>query len=541
MDSNSTDPSTPGVPTSQPMNPVTAAFIMLGVTVGAILLHLVLTFIFSRLAKKTIWQFDDDLVKYCKKPTFIMFPVIALLITIQLVTLPLGVYGTLNHVLVILLLFTISFFLVMLIKCGSLAVSRSNSHIKDSAPKRAREVETQIVVMTRIVQGMVWLLGLSGVAMTFPNAWQVGVSLLASASVSALLLGFAAKPSIENALASLTIALTQPFLLEDQVGINGEVGHIEEIQSQYVIVRTLDERRLVIPLTWFIANIFQNWSRNSSQQIAECKLYVDYTVSVPRIRQVFLKFARAHPLYDGRHCSLLVTDCTSSTIILTCQISVRNAMDVMQVTSDVREAMVEFISKAVQLRAGVTGTEVALPPAPPPSLSLATTQASSPDQSIHKNSPPASPPSHHILPTISLLGLGIGKSTRETEHHAAPAVPAAAAAAVAAHKDTGPPPSPPLPPLTLEDQKMGLGSKLYKTYSSINGVDATTGSSKKNDVKSSGASTSISPAPSRDHVQVDVEGGGGQTSTPMAGLTRRSIRDAADQREAVVPAIVAEK
>lgn len=132
-----------------------------------------------------------------KKPTFIMFPVIALLITIQLVTLPLGVYGTLNHTLVILLLFTISYLLVMLIKCGSLVVGRNNSHIKDSAPKRAREVETQIVVMTRIVQGMIWLLGLSGIAMTFPNAWQVGVSLLASASVSALLLGFAAKPSIE--------------------------------------------------------------------------------------------------------------------------------------------------------------------------------------------------------------------------------------------------------------------------------------------------------------------------------------------------------
>ncbi|KAF9429468.1 hypothetical protein BGZ76_001246, partial [Entomortierella beljakovae] len=142
----------------------------------------------------------------------------------------------------------------MIIKCVSMAVSRTNNHLKETNPIRAREVETQIVVMTRIVQGMVWLLGLSGIAMTFPNAWQVGVSLLASASVSALLLGFAAKPSIENALASLTIALTQPFLIEDQVVVNDEVGHIEEITSQYVIVRTPDERRMVVPLTWFLGN-----------------------------------------------------------------------------------------------------------------------------------------------------------------------------------------------------------------------------------------------------------------------------------------------
>ncbi|KAF9337472.1 hypothetical protein BG006_004499, partial [Podila minutissima] len=197
MDSNVTAPIPPAIPVSKPMAPVTATFIILGVTIGAILLHLVLTFVFTRLARKTIWQFDDDIVKFCKKPTFVIFPVVALLITIQLVTLPVGVFSTLNHVLIIILLFAISYFVVMLIKCGALAVARINSHLKSSEPKRAREVETQIVVMTRIIQGMVWMLGLAGIAMTFPNAWQVGVSLLASASVSALLLGFAAKPSIE--------------------------------------------------------------------------------------------------------------------------------------------------------------------------------------------------------------------------------------------------------------------------------------------------------------------------------------------------------
>ncbi|KAG9319228.1 hypothetical protein KVV02_001708 [Mortierella alpina] len=316
----------PTTPTSPPVSPVTAAFIILGVTVGAAISHIVLTFIFKRLAKKTIWQFDDDIVRYCQKPTFIMFPTLAVMITLQLLTLPVGVHETVKHTLLIILIFSISLLVVMLIKCGSLAVSRGSSHLKDTAPKRAREVETQIVVMTRIIQGMVWLLGLAGIAMTFPNAWQVG-----------------------NALASLTIALTQPFLLEDQVEVQGEVGHIEEIQAQYVIVRTLDERRLVVPLTWFLGNIFQNWSRNSPQQIAECKVYVDYGASVPHIRQAFLKFARAHPMFDGRHCALLMTDCTSSTIELTCQISVGNAMDVIQVTSDVREAMVEVIASRQKL------------------------------------------------------------------------------------------------------------------------------------------------------------------------------------------------
>ncbi|KAF9919912.1 hypothetical protein FBU30_010369 [Linnemannia zychae] len=485
METNTTDPGASPlpnttVPTSKAMDAVTAAFVILGVTVGAILLHLILTYVFKKIAEKTIWQFDDDVVKYCKKPTFLMFPTIGLLITIQLVTLPVGVYGVLNHALIIILIFSITIFVVMLIKCGSMAVARSNSRMKDTEPKRAREVETQIVVMTRIAQGLVWLLGLSGIAMTFPNAWQVGISLLASASVTALLLGIAAKPAIENAFASLAIALTQPFLLEDQVKVDGEVGHIEEIQSQYVIMRTLDERRLVIPLTWFLANIFQNWSKNSAQQIGMCKIYVDYTTAIPRIRQHFLQFARAHPHFDGRHCSLLVTDCSMETIELTCQISVSNAIDVMQVSSDIREAMVEFIarSRVEQTSTGISSTSI---------KGLAN------------------------LGDNLVVG---GAAPLNIVNEYGEIVPA------------------PPPPLTTEDVKMGSGSKLYQTVSSTTGKDAVNEPEVEKPV--SGTTTALKVGP-RDHIQVTVEDTDGPNSiNHSSGLTRRTVGGGIDT---VVPSL----
>ncbi|KAK3845038.1 MAG: Mechanosensitive ion channel-domain-containing protein [Linnemannia gamsii] len=498
MDTNLTDPGASPlpnttVPTSKAMNTVSAAFVILGVTVGAILLHLVLSYVFKKIAEKTVWQFDDDVVKYCKKPTFVMFPTIGLLITIQLVTLPVGVYGVLNHVFIIILIFSITLFVVMLIKCASLAVARSNSRMKDTEPKRAREVETQIVVMTRIVQGLVWLLGLSGIAMTFPNAWQVGVSLLASASVTALLLGVAAKPAIENAFASLAIAMTQPFLLEDQVQVDGEVGHIEEIQSQYVIMRTLDERRLVIPLTWFLANIFQNWSRNSAQQIGMCKIFVDYTTAVPRIRQYFLRFARAHPLYDGRHCSLLVTDCTLGTIELTCQVSVANAMDVMQISSDVREAMVEFIARS-KLELSATGTSSAS------MRGLA-----------------------NLVEDLGGVGGGDGGQANVVNEH-------------------GEIVQAPPPPLTTEDVKMGSGSKLYQQIPLITTGKDIVDKDEVNEKPVSGKTTALSVV-KRDHIQVTVEdvdsdGGIATTNGNGAGLTRRAVGSGGgSDADNVVPAL----
>ncbi|KAF8969757.1 hypothetical protein BGZ46_010635 [Entomortierella lignicola] len=313
--------------------------------------------------------------------------------------------------------------------------------------------------MTRIVQGMVWLLGLSGIAMTFPNAWQVGVSLLASASVSAVLLGFAAKPSIEA----------------NQVVVDGEVGHIEEITSQYVVVRTLDERRMVVPLTWFMANIFQNWSRNSTQQIAECKLYVDYTLSVPRVRQAFLKFAREHPKYDGRHVALLVSGCTSSTIELTCQISVANAMDVIQVTSDVREAMVEFIAKQ-----SVAATATA---------------------------------------TISALSLGDGGD-------------GSSGSTVKSH-------TPPLPPLTQEDEKMGNGSKAYQTCSSTNSINVNSTLEKNYPTaseKPTAKTTALRPTP--DFVRVILEEPAlGGASNGLTRRSARDTETGSMSVDAVVPSI----
>ncbi|KAF9969167.1 hypothetical protein BGZ73_008602, partial [Actinomortierella ambigua] len=276
-------------------NTVTAAFIILGVAVGSIVVHTILTIVFRSVAKKTMWDLDDDLVKY--------------------------------------------------LYCGSLAIGRINSHIRETEPKRAREVDTQIVVMTRIIQGMVWVLGLAGVAMTFPNAWQVGVSLLASASVATLLLGFAAKPSIENALASLTIALTQPFILEDYVVINGEPGHIEEILSQYVVLRTIDERRLIVPLTWFISNMFQNWSRGSTRQLVQCQISIDpRKIAIASIRKAFLKFAKKHPAHDGHQAGVLVSGWSSSgTVELSCQMTIANSIDVLKVESQIREAMLEVV------------------------------------------------------------------------------------------------------------------------------------------------------------------------------------------------------
>src|SRR5690606_10268036 len=129
----------------------------------------------------------------------------------------------------------------------------------------ARRIQTQARVISRVAQGAVILVALALALMTFPAVRELGTTLLASAGLVGLVAGIAARPVFGNLIAGLQIALAQPIRLDDVVIVAGEWGRVEEINSTNVVVRIWDERRLVVPLQWFIENPFENWTRTTSQ------------------------------------------------------------------------------------------------------------------------------------------------------------------------------------------------------------------------------------------------------------------------------------
>ncbi|MEP6504519.1 MAG: mechanosensitive ion channel domain-containing protein, partial [Betaproteobacteria bacterium] len=154
-------------------------------------------------------------------------------------------------------------------------------HPQDVADNlEARRVLTQTRVLARIAIGLALFAGIAFILMTFPRARQFGTSLLASAGLAALVIGLAAKSVFGNLLAGLQIALAQPIRIDDVLIVQGEWGRVEEITSTYVVLKIWDERRLVVPLQWFIDNPFQNWTRTTSQIIGSVFFWVDYTTDL---------------------------------------------------------------------------------------------------------------------------------------------------------------------------------------------------------------------------------------------------------------------
>ncbi|HEX3139329.1 MAG TPA: mechanosensitive ion channel domain-containing protein, partial [Rhizobacter sp.] len=139
----------------------------------------------------------------------------------------------------------------------------------------ARRIQTQTRMLARMAVSATLIAGLAFILMTFPQARQLGVSLLASAGLVGVIAGVAARSVFSNLLAGLQIALAQPIRIDDVLIVEGEWGRVEEITATYVVIKVWDERRLIVPLAWFIEHPFQNWTRRNSDILGTVFLWVD--------------------------------------------------------------------------------------------------------------------------------------------------------------------------------------------------------------------------------------------------------------------------
>ncbi len=207
----------------------------------------------------------------------------------------------------------------------------------------ARRIQTQTRVLGRCVNLMILVIGLAAMLLTLPGARQIGASIMASAGLLGLVAGFAAKPVLGNVIAGLQIALTQPIRIDDVLIVEGEWGRVEEITGAYVVIRIWDERRLVVPLQWFIENPFENWTRTTSQLIGTVFLWVDYRTPLDPLREELKRLCEATTEWDGRVCVLQVTDTTDRAMQIRALVSARGSGEAWDLRCKIREGLITWV------------------------------------------------------------------------------------------------------------------------------------------------------------------------------------------------------
>jgi small-conductance mechanosensitive channel len=169
--------------------------------------------------------------------------------------------------------------------------------------------------------------------------------LLASAGVAGVIVGLAAQKSLSTIIAGLQIALTNPMKIDDVVVVEGEYGQIEEISLTYVVVRAWDQRRLILPITYFIDKSFQNWTRSSSELLGTVFLYVDFMVPIEEVRTKAKDIVSESALWDKRVFGVQVTDWKTDSIEVRVLVSADSAGKLFDLRCEVRERLLGYLQE----------------------------------------------------------------------------------------------------------------------------------------------------------------------------------------------------
>lgn len=311
-----------------------------------IIIYFIYRYIFRFFKKKvsaTSGKFDDFILDLLKIPALWFFYWVLLKIFTHVFLSDIPFFTLLLHVETLLLIFAIAWISIQFVRAGSYYLMRKfDIEVSDNLNARSRL--TQIKVFKGIINSLIVIIAISIGLLTFQQVRTIGISLLTSAGIIGIIVGFAAQKSIGMILAGIQLAITQPIRLDDVVIVEGEWGRIEEITLTFVVVKIWNERRLVLPVTWFLEKPFQNWTRTGSEITGTIFLYVDFNFPVDSIRVALPEMLKGNPDWDGRLWNVQVTKATEQNKEIRILLSSSDASKNWDLRASVREKLIDFIN-----------------------------------------------------------------------------------------------------------------------------------------------------------------------------------------------------
>lgn len=229
----------------------------------------------------------------------------------------------------------------VLLAAEDTALARFRVDVPDN--RQARRIKTQVVMLRRVTIAVIVVLSVGAAMMTFPSVRGVGASVLASAGVIGVVAALAAQTVLGNVFAGIQLAFSDAVRLDDVVVVEGEWGRVEELTLSYVVVQIWDDRRLILPTSYFTSKPFQNWTRTRAAVLGTAEFDVDWSVPVQQMREELRRLVEGTELWDGRVCVLQVTEATGGLVRVRALVSAADAPSLWDLRCLVREHLVGWI------------------------------------------------------------------------------------------------------------------------------------------------------------------------------------------------------
>ncbi|WP_462203950.1 mechanosensitive ion channel family protein, partial [Frankia sp. CcWB3] len=310
---------------------------------GAVLLALAVSVLLHRMARR-IGRHSEivaDLAQHGKRPTRLTLVLVALLVGLNSTAEQAWTEAALRVSNVALIAGIAWCVTVLAFTFEDLALARYRVDVVDN--RHARRVRTQVTLLRRVTVVIISIIAGASMLMTFPSVRVAGASIFASAGVVGIVAGLAAQTSLSNVFAGLQLAFTDAIRVDDVVVVEKEWGRIEEITLTYVVVHIWDDRRMVLPSTYFTTTPFQNWTRKESAVLGAVELDLDWAIPIDEMRAEMHRVLDATDLWDKRVCVLQVTDAIGDHIRIRVLVSGKDGPTVFDLRCHMREELVRWV------------------------------------------------------------------------------------------------------------------------------------------------------------------------------------------------------
>jgi small-conductance mechanosensitive channel len=312
------------------------------------LLTFLATRLSGRLASKTDVSWDDELIAALRRPSRFLFGVLAFDRLRALLALSAAASHVFSRLLGIVTIGAVAWAMIGIVSVISSVLERQATAAAEGAPDaglRARGLKTKVRVLRRVVNVAIAIVAVALMLTQFEIMRSIGMSLLASAGVAGVVLGFAAQRTIGSLIAGIQLSFTQPIRIGDVVIVEKEWGTIEEVTLTFVVVRIWDERRLIVPMSRFLEQPFENWTKVSPQLHGTVFFHADFSLRIDAVRGELDRILTSHPLWDGRTKTVAVTNTTERTIEVRILVSAANAGDLFSLRADIREKILSWLQQ----------------------------------------------------------------------------------------------------------------------------------------------------------------------------------------------------
>ncbi len=242
-----------------------------------------------------------------------------------------------------LVLIGASAWLVVRIAATVVEASYSRYATATRDPARVRRVRTQVTLIQRVVIAVVTVVAIAAMLLTFPRCgrsvhrcWPRPVC-SASSRVS--------PPSRRWAISSPGCRSRSATWCGSATPWWWTASGARSTRSllTFLAVRTWDERRITMPVSYFTSQPFENWSRGGVQMTGTVYFHLDHSAPIAAMREKLREILGDIAAWDGRDWSLAVTDTTPTTIEVRAVVTAKDADDIWTARCAVREQLIGWL------------------------------------------------------------------------------------------------------------------------------------------------------------------------------------------------------